>query len=286
MARYQRQLAGLASPSAPFNLVYHEWLPETGPPQGLPVICVHGLTRNGRDFDPLAQALAAAGRRVLCPDIAGRGESDWLDTYEEYTNPHYSGHLLQLIAQLGLSKFDWVGTSMGGLIGMGIAALPDHGINRLVINDVGAVVPAAALNRIGEYVGRDHYFETLDQLEAALRVVHAPFGPLTDGQWRHLATHSARRSGDGYRLAYDPAIAHNFQQTLDDDLDLWAIWDSIDRETLVIRGAESDLLLPDTAKQMTERGPKAQLVEIEGCGHAPALMADDQINIVVDWLNR
>ncbi len=286
MARYQRHAVSLASPTTPFSLVYHEWLPDDGPGAGLPVFCVHGLTRNGRDFDALAQWLADSGRRVICPDVAGRGESDWLNNPAEYNNPNYGGHLLQLIAQLGINHYDWVGTSMGGLIGMGIAAMPEAGMRRLVINDVGAVVPAAALNRIGDYVGRDPAFKNIDALEAHLREVHAPFGPLTDAQWRHLATHSARQDGAMLRLAYDPNIAAAFSEMIEDDLELWAIWDSINRDCLLIRGAESDLLLPDTAKEMTERGPKAQLVEIEGCGHAPALMAEDQITALVDWLNR
>jgi len=286
MARYQRHELTLPSPSEPFTLVYHEWLPDKGGQDNPAVFCVHGLTRNGRDFDVLAGALADRGRRVICPDVAGRGESGWLQNHAEYNNPNYGQHLAGLIIHLGLTELDWVGTSMGGLIGMGAAAIPNTMIRRLVINDVGAVVPAAALNRIGDYVGKTLRFDSLPDVEAHLRTVHALFGPLTDAQWRHLATHSARRDGDFYRLAYDPGIADAFSEMLTEDLDIWPVWDAITVETLLVRGATSDLLLADTAQEMTERGPKAMLVEIAGCGHAPALMADDQVEVICRWLCR
>ncbi|MEM6903712.1 MAG: alpha/beta hydrolase, partial [Pseudomonadota bacterium] len=260
MATYQRRRIGLDSPSQHFNLIYHEWLPDGAEPTGAPVICVHGLTRNGRDFDSLAVALADRGRRVICPDVAGRGESDWLNDHAEYSNPHYGQHLMMMLGKLELTQVDWIGTSMGGLIGMGIAALGPVPIQRLIINDVGPVVTASSLNRIGDYVGRDLFFQTVKDLEKYLRIIHAPFGNLSDSQWAHLAKHSSRPDGDGFRLAYDPAIAKAFEQKFEVDMELWAIWDVIKSPTMVIRGAVSDLLTADVAREMTKRGPEAKLV--------------------------
>ncbi|MBV6632757.1 MAG: alpha/beta hydrolase [Alphaproteobacteria bacterium] len=285
MATYQRGSAELLSPSEAFTLVFHEWLPDDGAVQGDPIFCVHGLTRNGRDFDPLAKALADRGRRVICPDVAGRGESDWLTNHDEYNNPIYGQHLMGLLAHLGLGQVDWIGTSMGGLIGMGIASLGPVPIKRLIINDVGPVVTATSLNRIGDYVGRDLSFESVGALEQHLRVIHAPFGDLSDEEWAHLAKYSARIDGDRYRLAYDPAIAKAFEVKIEDDMALWPIWDAIQSPTMVIRGGVSDLLTSDVAEQMTVRGPRAKLFEVPGVGHAPALMDPAQISAIIEWLN-
>ncbi len=248
------------------------------------IVCVHGLTRNGRDFDVLAAALAGSAR-VVCPDVVGRGQSDWLDDPIAYAVPTYIDHMQQLIEHLGVPKVDWIGTSMGGLIGMGVASLEDSPIERLVLNDVGPFLPKEALSRIGTYLGLALSFESLDQLEAHLRQIHAPFGPLTDEQWAHLAKFSAKtRTDGGIVLSYDPKIATPFRATEVEDVDLWPFWDKIQCPTLLIRGAESDLLLKDTALEMTRRGPKADLVEIEGIGHAPALMDQGQIERVRTWL--
>ncbi len=248
------------------------------------IICVHGLTRNGRDFDMLATALASDAR-VVCPDVVGRGQSEWLDDPEAYAVPTYAGHMLQLIQHLGAGKVDWIGTSMGGLIGMGIASMETSPIERLVLNDVGPFLPKEALTRIGAYLGLDLSFDSLAQLETHLRQIYAPFGPLTDEQWAHLARFSARTRDDGkIVLGYDPKIAVPFRGAEVDDVDLWPVWDDISCPTLLIRGAASDLLLKDTALEMTGRGPKADLAEIEGVGHAPALMAQDQIEQVKAWL--
>lgn len=247
------------------------------------IICVHGLTRNGRDFDTLAQALAE-NARVVCPDVLGRGRSEWLEDPEAYAVPGYVGHMLQLIQHLGAPRIDWIGTSMGGLIGMGIASMETSPIQRLVLNDVGPFLPKEALERIGAYLGLQLVFETIDQLETHLRQIHAPFGRLTDEQWRHLATHSARTRPDGkVVLSYDPRIATPFKAGESEDVDLWPIYDAIRCPTLLIRGAESDLLPKDIALDMTRRGPKTKLVEIEGAGHAPALMDPDQIEAIRAW---
>jgi pimeloyl-ACP methyl ester carboxylesterase len=254
------------------------------------VVCVHGLTRNGRDFDVLAEALAQAGWRVTAPDVPGRGRSDRLRRSEDYTYPVYMAALSALIGRLAVPQVDWIGTSMGGLIGMMLAAQPGAPIRRLVINDIGPFIPKASLQRIADYIGQAYNFDTLADLEGYLRRVHAPFGALTDAQWRHMATcSSAPAEAGGVRLHYDPAIAQAFKSAPIDDISLWPVWDAIVCPMLVLRGAESDLLLKETAEEMTRRGAAAargqvQLRTISGAGHAPALMAPDQIAIVREFL--
>jgi pimeloyl-ACP methyl ester carboxylesterase len=249
------------------------------------VVCVHGLTRNGRDFDHLAEVLAA-DVRVICPDMIGRGRSDRLDDPEQYALPTYVDHMIQLIDRLGLGQIDWVGTSMGGLIGMGVAAADASRIRRLVLNDVGPFLPKAALKRINEYLGLDLRFADLAALEAHLRAIHAGFGPLSDAHWRHLAEHSALAREDGtLGLNYDQRLALPLRREPIEDVDLWPVWDQIRCPVLVLRGAESDLLTPATAAEMACRGPCAEIIKIDGTGHAPVLMAKDQIEIVRNWLS-
>ena len=269
-----------AGPGGFHRVAYAEW----GAPGNGTVLCVHGLTRNGRDFDRLAGSLEDRFR-VVCPDVAGRGRSDWLADPAGYANPSYVADMVTLLARLGAETVDWVGTSMGGIMGMLAASMSRTPVRRLVLNDVGPFIPKAALARIGDYVGKDPRFTDIDGVETYLRQVHAPFGELTDGDWRHMAEHGARRLDEGgYGLAYDPAIGNAFKGDPLPDVDLWAFWDAIDCPVLVLRGAESDLLQPETAAEMTQRGPRATLVEFEGCGHAPALMAAAQIAVVRDWL--
>ena len=276
------------SPSGFVRLAWAEWGDEGA---ARTVLCVHGLTRNGRDFDVLAAALAEAGWRVVAPDVPGRGRSDWLRRPEDYGYPFYLAALAALIGRLAVDSVDWVGTSMGGLIGMMLAAQPGTPLRRLVLNDVGPFLPPAALERIGAYVGLDPRFQTLDALEAYLRRVHAPFGALTDAQWRHLAEHSARPAEQGrLRLHYDPAIAQAFKTVPPEGVVLWPVWEAVACPTLVIRGAASDLLAEETAEEMTRRGAAASrglvsLRTIGDAGHAPALMAADQIAIVREFLS-
>lgn len=260
-------------------------LVEWGPPEGRPVVCVHGLTRTGRDFDALAAALAARGRRVLCPDLPGRGASDRLDDPARYAVPTYVAALAHLLAGLD-GPVDWVGTSLGGLCGMAAAAIPGQPIGRLVLNDVGPFVPAAALARIRDYIGTaEQAFPDLGALEVHLRRVHAPFGPLSDAQWRHLAATSARALPDGrVALHYDPAIAVPFHAAPPVDLDLWALWEGLALPVLVLRGETSDLLPAGTAARMAAR-PGARVETIPGCGHAPALMDPAQVALVADFLD-
>jgi pimeloyl-ACP methyl ester carboxylesterase len=269
------------SPAGFFTLRWLEW----GPLDGAPVICVHGLTRSGRDFDALAAALAASGRRVFCPDLPGRGASDWLPNPALYQPPIYSQALAHLLARMD-GPVDWVGTSLGGICGMGIAATPGNVIRRMVLNDVGAIIPAAALKRIRDYINQPaQAFRDIAAVEAYLRNVHAPFGPLTDAEWRHLAETSARRDAEGaLQLHYDPAITHAFSAGDIADIDLSAFWATIAIPVLILRGITSDILPADVAAEMT-RKPGTSMIEIADAGHAPALMAADQIGAIRDFLN-
>jgi pimeloyl-ACP methyl ester carboxylesterase len=262
------------------RMAYRDW-----PGQGVPVLCLHGLTRNGADFDALAARLSATGRRVACPDALGRGRSDRLASPAEYAPPRYLADMTALIARLGGDAVDWIGTSMGGIVGMLAAAQPGSPVRALVLNDVGPFIPAAALRRIGDYVGRDPVFADMAALEAHLREVHAPFGALTDPQWRKLAEDSADRRPDGtLGLAYDPAIGQAFAGPIA-DVDLWPVWDAIRCPVLVLRGESSDLLTADTAAAMARRGGGRVRVEtIPGCGHAPALLDEAQTGLIAAWL--
>lgn len=280
MSMTPRSLACLG-PHGFHRLAYWEW---PGPPGGHSVICAHGLTRNGRDFDALAEALSA-DFRVACPDFPGRGHSGWLADPADYAYPTYLADMAALIARLGSDDIYWVGTSMGGLVGMLLAAQPGSPIRRLVINDIGPLIAKEGLARIASYVGRDPSFRDAGELEAVLRQVAASFGPLTDAQWRHLASISTRQKPDGtLGFAYDPRIGDPFRAAPAEDIDLWPQWDAITCPTLVLRGAQSDLLRPADAEAMTRRGPRAKLVELPGIGHAPALMAADQIAVIRDFL--
>ncbi|MBM3347709.1 MAG: alpha/beta hydrolase [Betaproteobacteria bacterium] len=270
------------TPSGFHRMAYVEWGDPANPRV---LVCAHGLTRTGRDFDDLAAALAPH-YRVVCPDVAGRGASEWLRNPMEYQVPVYAADMVALIARLGVEEVHWVGTSMGGLIGMTLACLPGSPVTRLVLNDVGPVVSGASLKRIAAYVGKAPIFPAFAAAEAYVRVVSAPFGPHSDEQWRRLTEHVVRRDADGrYRMHYDPALAVPFAQ--DDngkDMALWPYYDAIRCPVLLTRGAESDLLTHATAQAMCGRGPKAKLVEFAGVGHAPTFMHADQIAAVKSFL--
>lgn len=266
------------------QLHYTEWGDAENPRV---VICVHGLTRNCHDFDALAAALQNE-LRVVSVSIAGRGKSDWLANPDDYSYPQYMADMTALIARVtatGSNDISWVGTSMGGMLGMLLASRPETPIKRLVLNDVGAVIPKAAMERIGSYVSKILRFESLEETEAWLRITLAPFGPLSDAQWRHLTVHNSKQHDDGsWSMNYDPGIALPFQKAQARDIELWNYYDTIRCPTLLLRGASSDLLQKDIALQMTQRGPRPELVEFEGIGHAPALMSDDQIRAVRNFL--
>lgn len=272
-------------PGGTHRMAFTEWGDPANPRV---LLCVHGLTRCGRDFDDLARAMADE-YRVVCPDVAGRGRSERLPDPGLYSLPQYGADMLTLIAALAPQTLDWVGTSMGGLIGMGIAAQPASPVRRLVLNDVGPVLTAVSLQRIGQYLGNAPRFDSYAQIEGFVRVVSAGFGPLTDAQWQHLTTHVIRRADDGkFEFLYDPAIAVSYVQALvasgGQDIDFWPLYDMISCPTLLLRGETSDLLTRETAEAMTQRGPRAQLVEIAGVGHAPTLMTAAQIQTVKSFL--
>ena len=287
------------------RMAYWQW---GNPQSNHVVVCVHGLSRQGRDFDVLAQTLCAkAGNtlRVVCPDVAGRGHSDWLKDPMGYQVPHYAPDMLALLAQLKPSTLDWVGTSMGGLIGMvvcaqlglnanqrapGLEGLP--AVRRLVLNDVGPLIQWEALKRIGEYLGQTGKFASVQQAADALWAISTTFGPHTPAQWLEFSRHMVRPLGDAdgsLTLHYDPAMALPFREVTQESAAqgetlLWQFYDSIKAQTLLTRGAQSDLLSPQTALDMTQRGPKARLVEFEGVGHAPTFIADDQVQVVASFL--
>lgn len=270
------------SASGLHQLAYLQW---GAPERGRVLVCVHGLTRCARDFDVLAAALAAE-YRVLCPDLPGRGDSDWLQKPEEYQVLTYLGDMVTLIARSNVETVDWVGTSLGGLVGMMLAALPGSPITRLVLNDVGPVLAASSLERIAAYLAQRPALPTIDAAEAYVRSIYAPFGQHSDAEWRELTVHTVRELSDGsFRLHYDPAIALAFAaRPLDRGMDLWSVYDAIRCPTLVLRGAESDLLSRETAEQMSQRGPRAKVVEIAGVGHAPSLLHADQVELIRAFL--
>lgn len=278
------------SPAGLHRMAYQEW----GDPENTDVVvCVHGLTRVGDDFQDLARALSDRFR-IVCPDVVGRGRSSWLKNPMLYAVPQYASDMVTLIARLNVDRVKWVGTSMGGLIGMSLAALEQSPIERLVLNDVGAVLSGAALGRIAAYVGLNTEFASRSQAHGFLREVFAGFGPHSDEQWVRLLDPGLVNLPDGrVRLHYDPAIAEPFRQTYGaqalqgkppQDLSLWSIYDPICCPTLLLRGAESDLLTHEVMQQMAQRGPRPQVIEFAGIGHAPTLMDDAQIKIVRDFL--
>ena len=271
------------SPAGLHRMAYTEWGDAHNPRV---LVCVHGLTRSGRDFDFLAERLSGQ-YRVVCPDVVGRGNSDWLKQKALYGIPQYAADMVTLLARLDAESVHWLGTSMGGLIGMALAALENTPISRLVLNDVGPLITAVSLRRIGEYLGQAPRFDSLEQAEAFVRYVSAPFGKLTDQQWRHLTTHVVRSAADGkIEFCYDPGIAESFRQEQggSHDIDLWPLYEAIHCPTLVLRGALSDLLLPETVAQMASRGPRAQTAEIPGVGHAPMLLDEAQVGVVREFL--
>ena len=268
------------SPHGFHRVVYFEWGDARNPRVA---ICVHGVGRNGRDFDVLGEALAPT-HRVLAVDMPGRGESEWLADPNDYVFPTYLTTLVALIARSGAEKVDWVGTSMGGLLGMIVAAQPGSLIERLVVNDVGPAIEPAAIERIRSYFGLDPTFATYAEIEQYIRTVSAPFGRLTDTQWEHVTRSNVRQRPDGrWRLAYDPGIAIPFRASAAPP-DLWGVWDAIRCPTLVLRGEQSDLLSAATAAQMATRGPMPAVLEIAGVGHAPMLLSAAQVEPVTRFL--
>lgn len=273
------------SPQGLHQLAYREW----GDPDNPHVLlCVHGLTRSSADFDAMAQDLGK-DLRVVAADMPGRGASDWLPDPALYAVPTYVNACVALVARLNPEVLDWFGTSMGGLIGMGYACLPKNPIRKLILNDVGPTLNFSALQRIGEYVGKPVQFQTLDEARNYIRTISQPFGPHTENQWNAL-TDSVLVQKDQYWIPhYDPAIGQAFQNlsesiTLMHEAALWAAYDAIKADTLVVRGEHSDLLNHLTVENMRQRGPKARVVEVQGVGHAPTFVQNEQIHLVRDFL--
>ncbi|WP_096349111.1 alpha/beta fold hydrolase [Hydrogenophaga crassostreae] len=265
---------------------FMDWAPAPGVPEAPTVIAWHGLARTGRDMDALAAHLSALGHRVICPDTIGRGLSQWSPEPEtEYCLAFYARIAVDLVTQLQLAQFHWVGTSMGGAIGMVCAAGPLKGrIQRLVLNDIGPQLAAPAIERIRSYAGNPASFATVGELEQYFRTVYKPYGHLTDAQWTLLTESSTRRLPNGWVTPhYDPAMVMQFTQH-PDDYALWDDYDRIDVPVLCLRGADSDLLLVETAEAMRDRGPRALVVTMEGCGHAPALNVSEQLSLVQRFL--
>ena len=290
------------------RMAYWQW----GDPQaGHVVVCCHGLSRQGRDFDVLAQALCVRAEktghplRVVCPDVVGRGQSDRLKDPMGYQIPNYAADMRVMLAQLKPVTLDWVGTSMGGLIGMvvcaqlGLAAPDDTAmlavpatVRKLVLNDVGPAIQWEAIHRIGLYLGSAPRFVSLEKAAQAIWIISTSFGPHAPAQWLELSRHMVKPVDDaqgGVTLHYDPAISVPFRTVTQEaaaqgEAGLWALYDAITAQTLVTRGAESDLLSPQTALAMTQRGPRARLVEFAGVGHAPTFVAQDQVNTATDFL--
>lgn len=267
------------------RMAYWEWGDPANPRV---LLCVHGVARQGRDFDTFALAMQDQ-YRVVCPDVLGRGHSDWLPDPAGYTLPAYAADMVTLIARLNVPEVHWVGTSMGGLIGMVVAALANSPVTRLVLNDVGPAIEADAVTRISAYLGQAVHWDTEQQAADALWAVSSGFGPHTPEQWLALTRPMLRPDGDGFKLHYDPSIAIAFRTLTSENAKageavMWAIYDQIHVPTLVLRGAESDLLSRESAQAMTERGPKALVREFAGVGHAPMLTNDEQTGAVRTFL--
>jgi len=267
-------------------MAYKEWGDPANPKV---LVCVHGVTRVSDDFDALARAMADH-YRVICPDVVGRGKSSWLRDPRHYQVPQYVSDMVTLLARADARTVHWFGTSMGGLIGMGLASLPDSPIGKLVLNDVGPSLNPQALARIGEYIGQAVRFPTFDQAANYIREISASFGPHTESEWRKLASDVLRQDADGQWIRhYDLGLAVPFKAMTPEmaqqgEAMLWAAYDAIRCPTLLVRGADSDLLTPQAARLMTERGPRAQLVELPGVGHAPTFVHEDQIAIARAFL--
>lgn len=283
------------------RIAYTEWgAPDNTQP---PVLCAHGLTRNGRDFDSLAEYLTQYGRHVYCPDIVGRGDSDWLKDPMHYTYEQYIADMNALIARTQATQIDWVGTSMGGLIGMIMASLPNSPIRRLVMNDVGAQIPVKAVARLSKYAGKDPEFSSIEEAKRYFQNIYADFGKLTDAQWQHFTEHSVyeitpgkfgtkldqgiKQSPAKSKLAWKLLLnPHKALEGTFFDVDLWDFWRKVTCPVLVIHGTNSDLLLPEIIEKMRGLHANMEVLEVPDTGHAPALMDVAQQEVIQRWLSK
>jgi pimeloyl-ACP methyl ester carboxylesterase len=286
MTQTQIKTVQCLSPAGLHKMAYQEW----GDPRNPKVlVCVHGVTRVSDDFDNMARELCRE-YRVICPDVVGRGRSDRLRDPQHYQVAQYVADMVTLLARLDADTVHWFGTSMGGLIGMGLASMKDTPVRKLVLNDVGPALNPAALRRIGEYIGQDVRFDSFDQAMHYIKEISASFGPHTDDEWRKLAADVLRQDKDGKWIRhYDlglavPLKAATPESAKQAEAMLWMAYDTISCPTLLVRGAESDLVTPELAQAMTTRGPKAKLVVLPGVGHAPTFVHADQIAIAKAFL--
>lgn len=292
------------SPAGAHRMAYWEW---GNPENGNVLLCVHGLTRSGRDFDPLARALSSH-YRVVCPDIVGRGRSDWLINPQFYSIEQYVADIFMLIARLNPANLDWVGTSMGGLIGLGLAAAINasatlspargsHGLSanqrislgKMVLNDIGPVINTDGLGRIAEYVGQDQSFNSFDEAIAYIKETSADFGKHDDEGWKSLTKSVIIKDGGIWKKHYDlriaiPMASQTSQAIKGSENLLWYAFESLARPVLIVRGEHSDLLTPETTRQMLRRNSNASLFTVPDTGHAPTLRNTDQINAVKNFL--
>ena len=280
MPMQEKRVLGLGAHGF-YTMAYFEW----GDPENDNVlVCVHGLTRRGRDFDALARALEDR-YRVVCVDLPGRGQSDWFSVAADYQPATYVQGMAAVLARLNVAQVDWLGVSLGGLIGMMLAAQPKTPIRKLVLDDIGSYVDAEALQRIAGYVSEYPAFADRAAFEAYVRVVCAPYGLTSDTEWDHLVTYGSRQDETGaWRFHYDPKLAEPFKEGFSEPVSLWPLWAMIQAPVLLLRGSESDILSAETAAEMVNRKPTTKLVEFPGVGHAPMLMNNQQISPVRDWL--
>ncbi len=286
MMQVKRKSVQCLSPAGLHRISYKEWGDFDNPNV---LVCVHGITRVSDDFDVLAQALSDH-YRVICPDIVGRGQSDRLPNPQFYQVPQYVSDMVTLLARLDVETVDWFGTSMGGLIGMGLASMPNNPIRKLILNDVGPSLNLEAIARIGDYIGQDVRFDTFDEAAAYIREVSISFGAHTEAQWHKLAADVLKKNQDGKWIRhYDlnlsvPVKAITPELAVAAQAMLWKAYDAITCQTLLVRGGDSDLLSIAAAQEMTQRGPHAQLIEIAGVGHAPTFVQPEQIAIARNFL--
>jgi len=267
------------------RMAYWEWGDASNPAV---LVCLHGLTRQGRDFDALARTMVDR-YRVVCPDVVGRGRSDWLKNPAGYVLPQYVGDMVALLARLNAQTVHMVGTSMGGLISLGVAGLDGSPVSKLVLNDVGPRLDPAGLTRIGGYVGQARRWKTLDEAADALWAISTGFGPHTREQWLALTEPQLKADGQDLVPRSDPDIAVPFKAITPElamagEAALWQTYDRLRCPTLLLRGAESDLLAHATATEMSARGPRPRLVEFAGVGHAPTLVQPEQVQAIREFL--
>ena len=271
------------------NLVYQEWgePKEHGEYEEVPpVMCLHGLTRNSRDFDALAKNLST-DRRVVCPDTVGRGYSDWLRTHEDYNLPQYNLDVAVVAARANLVQYDIVGTSLGGLMGIILASMDRSPIRRLVVNDIAPEIPMVALQRLSHYLGENPLFDNLQEVEAYIREKYEPIKPMKKANWKAMAKHSSFKTDEGFRMAYDPSIAENYNRYwLLMYFNIWEYWENITCPVLVLRGTESDFLTESLQERMQRELPHVEFIEFKGVGHTPSLNSKKQIEPIREWLDK